>query len=109
MTAESHPYSIAVTREPVLRVSLRGEIDLAAEPAVVEAFTQALTADANLDVVDLDVSDVEFMDSCGLRALFRCRELATARGVAFTLTVSEGPVSRLLELAGVGELFRPTC
>jgi anti-sigma B factor antagonist len=108
MTSESHAYSIAVTRESVLRVSLRGEIDLAAEPAVVDAFTKALTDDTNVDLVDVDVSAVEFMDSCGLRALLRCRDLATAHGVEFTLTVVEGPVSRLLETAGVGEWFRRT-
>jgi anti-sigma B factor antagonist len=108
VTGESQPYSIAVTREPVLRVSLGGEIDLAAEPVVVEAFTHALTDDSNFDLVELDVSGVDFIDSYGLRALLRCRDLATAYGVEFTLTVVEGPVSRLLELAGVGEWFRRT-
>jgi anti-sigma B factor antagonist len=108
LTGGSQNYSIGVTRDPILRVSLRGEIDLAAEPAVVEAFTQALTDNTNLDLVDVDVSGVEFMDSCGLRALLHCRALATAQGVEFTLTVVDGPVSQLLELAGVSELFRRT-
>ena len=105
MSGVPHTYSIAVTRQSVLRVSLSGEIDLAAEPAVVNAFTQALTDDTNLDLVELDVSEVEFIDSCGLRALLRCQGLATAHGVDFTLTVIDGPVTRLLELAGLDEWF----
>jgi anti-sigma B factor antagonist len=108
MTSASNAYSIAVTREPVLRLSLGGEIDAAAEPAVVGAFTHALTDDTTVDLVELDVSDVEFMDSCGLRALLRCRRLAAAHGVEFTLTVINGPVSRLLELAGLDEWFPRT-
>jgi anti-anti-sigma factor len=108
MTSASQAYSIVVTRTPVPRVSLGGELDLAAEPAVVEAFTQALTHETNLDLVELDVSEVKFMDSRGLRALLRCRELATAHGVKLTLTVVDGPVSRLLELAGVDQWFPRT-
>jgi anti-sigma B factor antagonist len=89
-------------------VSLSGEIDLAAEPAIVEAFTQAVTDDVDLDLVYLDVSGVTFIDSCGLRALLRCREVATAHGVELSLTATEGPVTRLLELAGLDEWFRRT-
>jgi anti-sigma B factor antagonist len=108
MTSASNAYSIAVTREPVLRVSLGGEIDIAAEPAIVEAFTQALTHDTTVALVELDVSEVEFIDSCGLRALLRCRRLAAAHDVEFTLAIIGGPVSRLLELAGLDEWFPRT-
>jgi anti-sigma B factor antagonist len=106
MTSESDHFSINVTRTPLVRMSLDGEIDLAAEPAVVDAFAEVLTNDPGLKHVDLDVSGVEFIDSCGLRALLRCRSLATARGVELTLTVIEGPVTRLLELAGLDTWFR---
>jgi anti-sigma B factor antagonist len=108
MTSDALPYSITVTRTPVVRVSLSGEIDLAAEPAIVEAFTQAVADAVDHDLVYLDVSGVEFIDSCGLRALLRCRDVATAHGVELLLTATEGPVTRLLELAGLDEWFRRT-
>jgi anti-anti-sigma factor len=101
-------FSVTVLRsEPVLRLRLGGELDLAAEPAIVDAVVQALADHADLAVVDLDVTAVEFIDSYGVRALLHCRDVAAARGCEVQLTDVTGPVTRLLELFGLDDLIQP--
>src|SRR4051794_30442977 len=86
---------------PVLRVE--GEVDLLTTPVLVEALDAALTGDAAL-VVDLEA--VEFMDSTGLRALLEARRRAEDAGGGLQLRLRDGgPVARLLDLAGVRDLF----
>jgi anti-anti-sigma factor len=86
---------------PVLRVE--GEIDLLTTPVLVEALDGALTGSEHLTV---DLTEVSFMDSTGLRALLETRRRAEGAGGTVVLRVVEGgPVARLLDLAGVRDLF----
>ena len=71
------------------------------------AFGQALDQTSAAASV-LDLHHVGFLDSSGLRALFRCRDQAAAKGIGFSLAVSEGPVTRLLDVAGVRDWFTYT-
>ena len=85
----------------VLRVE--GEVDLLTTPVLVEALDGALPA---TDRHTVDLCAVEFMDSTGLRPLLEARRRAEERGGALVLRVREGgPVARLLDLAGVRDLF----
>jgi anti-anti-sigma factor len=60
--------------------------------------------------VFLDLRKTEFMDSAGLKVLITQRSRLEESGGVLRLVVGEGPVMRLLELAGVREAFsiRPT-
>ena len=90
-----------------LRGTVVGELDLATEPELVGAFCQALDQTSATASV-LDLRQVGFLDSCGLRALLLCRDEAVAKGIAFSLAIEKGPVSRLLDLAGVRDWFAYT-
>jgi anti-sigma B factor antagonist len=88
----------------VLRVE--GEIDLLTTPVLVEALDGAL---GGADALTVDLCAVDFMDSTGLRALLEARRRADeAGGVLFLRVRDGGPVDRLLDLAGVRDLFGPS-
>jgi anti-anti-sigma factor len=87
-----------------LRVSVIGELDIATEPKLVESARESiLTSDAPTVVVDLTL--VSFIDSSGLRGVLMCRDAAQERGLALVLAVKDGPVRRLLDVAGVADWF----
>jgi anti-sigma B factor antagonist len=101
-------FSVTVLRsEPALELRISGELDLAAEPAIIGALIQAMADNADLTMVDVDVSGVEFIDSYGVRALLRCRDVAATRGREIQLRDVNGPVARLLELVGVDDRLLP--
>lgn len=81
-----------------------GEVDLATEPAVVNAARRAV-ADGEGRPLTVDLRGVQFMDSSGLRALLKARDLARGAGIPFTVCASEGPVLRLFRVAGVEDWF----
>jgi len=90
-----------------LRGTVVGELDLLTEPELVGAFGQALDRTSATASV-LDLRHVGFVDSSGLRGLFQCRDHAAAKGIAFSLAVTDGPVTRLLDVAGVRDWFAYT-
>jgi anti-anti-sigma factor len=81
-----------------------GELDLLAEDDVARALREAV-GQAGATSVVLDLTEVGFIDSSGLRALLQGRDAASARGLSFALAVVDGPVTRLLAAAGVSEWF----
>jgi anti-anti-sigma factor len=81
-----------------------GEVDLATEPAVVDAARRAI-ADGEGRPLTVDLRGVQFMDSTGLRALLKARDMARHAGIPFTVCASEGPVLRLFRVAGVEGWF----
>lgn len=85
-----------------LAATVAGDVDLAIYPRF--AAEAEVWAGKDTDVV-LDCSEVTFMDSMGLRVLVQLRQDLTEAGHTFTLTNPSKPVARVLELAGVRELF----
>jgi len=90
-----------------LRGAISGELDLATAPRLIAAFDAALNTAAldHAGGVVLDLTAVGFIDSSGLRALLQSRDICAARELPFALTVTDGPVTRLLDLAGVQDWF----
>jgi len=91
-------YAIEV-REPsggALVLKLDGEFDMAAAPALREQLESARAADVR--GVVLDLSDVTFVDSSGLRELLRATSAFRADGKALVLAALQPAVARLLEL-----------
>ncbi len=76
-----------------VRVQVAGELDM------------AVVADHDASSLELDVTHVTFIDSSGLRALLFCRDNAERSGLEVTLIAGDGPVSRLLAVAGVTDWF----
>ena len=54
----------------------------------------------------IDLSKVSYMDSSGLGALVACRRTAAAQDIPLVLLKPGGKVRDLLQLTGLGELFR---
>jgi stage II sporulation protein AA (anti-sigma F factor antagonist) len=88
-----------------LSAAVAGDIDLAVHPRF-QAEAKAW-AGKHTDVV-LDCSGVTFMDSMGLLVLVELRRDVTEAGHAFVLANPSTPVSRVLELAGLHEVFEVT-
>jgi anti-sigma B factor antagonist len=83
-----------------LRLGLSGELDLASVAEFERALGRALRARPARMVLDL--SDLSFLDSCGLRALLTAQRACEEAGCALTL-IAGNPARRLFELTGVAE------
>jgi anti-anti-sigma factor len=75
-----------------------GELDLATTPQL-EARIEQLRREGG--AVILDLRNLLFIDSTGLRALLRARELCAERQCDFFLIPGPPGVQRLFELTGV--------
>ena len=81
-------------------VTVSGEIDLASAPKL----ETALVAEADQTVI-VDLLEVGFMDSTGLRSLLSARDALEEGGGRLLLVFGEGPVERILELTGLTDRF----
>jgi anti-anti-sigma factor len=86
--------------DAALRVVVAGEIDLAnatdVEKQILDAISNQLTD------VTLDLRDVEYLDSAGLRVLFTLATRLATLQIGLVLLVSpESPIRRVLEVSGV--------
>jgi anti-sigma B factor antagonist len=77
-------------------VALHGELDLANAPLLDAALQQEKVAGAAGVVIDL--RELRFLDSSGLRAILRAQETSNQRGQAFSITRGSGQVQRLLSI-----------
>lgn len=82
--------------------SVAGDVDLAAHGRLQTDLDQAWDGSTNLVI---DCSQVTFLDSMGLRVLVHAMQRATASDRTVTLAAPSQPVLRVLELAGVKDLF----
>lgn len=80
---------------------LTGELDLASSPIFERALEDADVASAPLLVLDLD--ELKFVDSTGLRVILLAHEGSRARGQEFAITQGSPQVQRLLSITSVAE------
>jgi anti-sigma B factor antagonist len=80
-------------------LTLHGELDLLGAPRL-RSEIESHTVDA-ADVVVLDLDDVQFIDSAGLRVVLAAHERTVERGQRLALTPGSPQVQRLLSIAGV--------
>jgi anti-anti-sigma factor len=86
-------------------VSARGDIDLSTVAKAAEAMDAAR---ASRGSVYLDLREVGFMDTSGLRLIIEEQQRAAAHGYRFGVFPGPPNVQRLFEIAGLagdGELF----
>jgi anti-sigma B factor antagonist len=81
-----------------------GELDLATAPALETALARAFHA-AGAGSVVLDLRELEFIDSSGLRTLLTARRQAEEAGASFSLVAGHRGLERTLEIAGVHKVF----
>jgi anti-sigma B factor antagonist len=85
-------------------LGLRGELDLLGAPLLQKEIESA-AVDAT-GIVVLDLQDLQFVDSAGLRVILAAHERAQRHGQEFALTPGSQQVQRLFTIAGVSEHLR---
>lgn len=85
-------------------LSLHGELDLASAPLLQSEIESAEADLATLVVLDLD--DLQFIDSTGLRIILAAHERSQARGQMLAVTRGSQQVQRLMSITGAGEHLR---
>jgi anti-anti-sigma factor len=80
-----------------------GDIDIATVDQLLTSARACL--DDSTDSCEIDLAGVTFMDSSGLGALVRIRNLAHEQGKRVLLTNVPASVSRLFEVTGLAEIF----
>jgi anti-sigma B factor antagonist len=86
------------------RVVASGELDAATAGQLAESLDglpDGTTA------VSLDLADVTFIDSSGLRVIAAEVRRADETGRPFTVTAASEPVRRIFEMTGLGDLLTP--
>jgi anti-sigma B factor antagonist len=89
-------------REGVAVVSIGGEIDLSTAPAFEAAITGAL--DDEPPVLVIELSDVRFMASVGLRILAAAHE-RVSRSAQMAVVANNPATSRPIELTGLDKVM----
>ncbi len=90
--------------ERAVRISLAGELDLASVGQVDEQLAAAEARGPQRIVVDL--SDLVFIDSTGLRSLIQANARAQDRDYQFVLWPGDESIQRVFELTGAVEVLR---
>ncbi|MDP9464508.1 MAG: STAS domain-containing protein [Actinomycetota bacterium] len=96
-----HNHSLTVDNDPGGAIVVHGDIDVAGGP-ILEA---ALLERENEGPVVIDLGDVFFMDSAGLRSLLGASRRARDRGTVVVLREVGSELLRLLEITGTTEHF----
>jgi anti-sigma B factor antagonist len=85
-------------------VKLAGEFDLSVENLFTETVTEGVVRGGRASVV-LDLADVTFLDSSGIRALLAARRHALESGTRLSLRRPSPAVQRVLALTRLTERF----
>lgn len=88
----------------VVRIALRGELDLASAHAPLET-ALPFFGDGPVDRVVIDLSEVTFIDSSGLGGLVRLANYAGERGAEIAVHRPSPRSRAVLELAGLSSLL----
>jgi anti-anti-sigma factor len=84
-------------------LTVAGELDLRTSPELEEGLGRAF--DAGSELVILDLRQIEFMDSTGLRVILGAHQRAQDMGRRFALVRGADQIERVLTLTGVRELL----
>lgn len=104
MTDGPRPFAVVdAPLGPAPGAAVRGEVDVASVPDLEVALDAAIRESEGAFVLDL--SDVDFIDSTGLRVLLWARSLLGREDRSLALICGPGPVSRALEVSGIADLF----
>ena len=101
------PYLLVqVVQRPGRAVSVtgHGEIDMTTVDALADTLSTVLRQELPIHI-DVNLSEVTFMDSSGVNALMACRAVAEPAGCRITISNPRTTVRRVLTVTGVGHLF----
>jgi anti-anti-sigma factor len=104
LTEPYHNVEVELLDAPRPGVVLSGDLDMA-DAEAVERLLAGLAREAAPERVEVDLRGLEFIDSHGVRALFRAREAAERAGGGIALRPGNGPIRRTLELVDAASAF----
>jgi anti-anti-sigma factor len=84
-------------------VAIAGEIDLSTVGDLRAAVNAA--AAERCDLLLLDLTGVDFIDSTGLGGLLELRSTLRSRGVMLEIVAGDGPVRQAVQITGLSELL----
>jgi anti-anti-sigma factor len=82
-----------------VRIALKGELDISSAGRIEEQLGSL--QDQGPELLILDLRELEFMDSTGLRLIVRADEAARANGTRFVVVRGPEPVQRVFEIVGL--------
>jgi anti-sigma B factor antagonist len=99
------PFRVVVSdRGRALVITLSGEVDLLTAPQVAEAFDRDRR---DHELVVLDLREVSFMDSMGVRMAMSMKLRTEGDGCALVLAAAEdAPARRIIRVAQLEDVFR---
>ncbi len=83
-------------------IALSGELDLSGAPALDQEI-ETLAARADVERVVIDLRELEFLDSSGLRVVARAERRLSAAGRPLVLVRGSETVQRVFEITGMLE------
>lgn len=92
----------SVVEHNLARVRVSGELDLEASPDLLAALRAQLADGRSIEV---DLADVDYIDSSGVAVLIHGYKLARKRGLEFALRDPSARVRSVLELSQLQEFF----
>lgn len=97
---------ISVSGAATTVLSVTGEVDLSTSEQLTEAVSAAVQAsEVEVEVVEVDLAGVSFMDSAGLRVLVAGMKQADAQGVRLVASNPQPQVRKVFELTGLDEVL----
>jgi anti-anti-sigma factor len=88
-----------------LRVILRGRLTISENVAFRRMVSRIATTRVGGERVEIDLTEVAFIDSVGLGLLLHVRDALPGRAGEVILTGATGQVGRMLDPARFGDLF----
>ena len=70
---------------------------------LVKSLVELVESDRNS--IQLDLSNVESIDTAGIQLLASCRNSALARGKSFSIALMSEPVREALQITGLQQIF----
>lgn len=86
-------------------IVIAGELDMTGSPQITAAVEQVLQRPVNR--VEIDASDLSFIDSAGLQSLLVARNTLHAADVEFRLSAMSQAVERVIDMACVRDVLVP--
>jgi stage II sporulation protein AA (anti-sigma F factor antagonist) len=95
---------LKVEAGPTTTIALVGELDPATAPQLDAEIERLLLTDG-IERMVLDLAELTFLDSSGLRVFVTARESLTSRGGELVLQRPSANTQRLLDITGLGEII----
>ena len=90
-------------KDGAVHLTISGELD--ASTAEMFATSIQMACDSSPETLHLDLADLSFCDSSGLRKFVRLAETCASQGTKLCITGAQPIVRRIFNMAGLGHLL----